>query len=139
MKKILSVLMLLMIAATGIAAGTDYAMQEAALKYAIEEIDNNIYKMDVDISSDAVRIDYCTDANSAEMLFLDMAAVLGVYSGMTKFYPEIGDLMAKFRDSDGGLVGTYYCEREWAENVASDDDAAIKTAITNVSETLIFN
>lgn len=135
MKKTLAVLMLLMIAATGIAAGTDYVSSEISSKTVIEGLANSIYDADVDISPMGMRVDYRTDVHSQEILWDDISIVLGVYSYTIDKYPEVGDLMVRLRDPEGKLLGTYRCEREWIENTDLDveelSDLIFETFLSN--------
>jgi hypothetical protein len=83
MKTILG--MLLLIAAIGITMGTDYSEIEMIGEDVLEDGANDIYKVDIDVSSSRVLVDYRTGTVDADEIAEDIGAVIGTYAYIVQY------------------------------------------------------
>ena len=139
MKTIFGILgMLLLIATIGMAAEeVDYNTMEMISESTLEDESNGIYRVDVDISSSKVLIDYRTDVYSEDEIVEDMGAVIGTYAYIVQYYNgDVGNLIAKIRAPNGELVGTYTCKNKWVEDLDPNDQEMMVDIFLKVARTI---
>ena len=139
MKTIFGILgMLLLIATIGMATEeVDYNTMEMISESTLEDESNGIYRVDVDISSSKVLIDYRTDVYSEDEIVEDMGAVIGTYAYIVQYYNgDVGNLIAKIRAPNGELVGTYTCKNKWVEDLDPNDQEMMVDIFIKVAETI---
>ena len=139
MKTIFGIIgMLLLIATIGMATEeVDYNTMEMISESTLEDESNGIYRVDVDISSSKVLIDYRTDVYSEDEIVEDMGAVIGTYAYIVQYYNgDVGNLIAKIRAPNGELVGTYTCKNKWVEDLDPNDQEMMVDIFIKVAETI---
>lgn len=139
MKTIFGILgMLLLIATIGMAAEeVDYDTMEMISENTLEDESNGIYRVDIDISSSRVLIDYRSDVYSEDEIIEDMGAVIGTYAYIVQYYNgDVGNLIAKIRAPNGELVGTYTCKNKWVEDLDPNDQEMMVDIFLKVARTI---
>ena len=134
MKTILG--MLLLIAAIGITTGTDYSEIEMIGEDVLEDSANDIYKVDIDVSSSRVLVDYRTGTVDADEIAEDIGAVIGTYVYIVQYYGNVGDLIAKIRAPSGELVATYSCKSRWVDDLDPADKEMMVDVLLKVTNTI---
>ncbi len=101
-----------------------------------EDNANDIYKVDIDVSSSRVLIDYRTGTTNADEIAEDIGAVIGVYAYIVQYYGNVGNLIAKIRAPNGELVATYSCKSSWVDDLDPADKEMMVDILLKVTNTI---